>query len=272
MNEFTRLLLIILISFGIGCKTKTSVPVQKNVSEFQNLLDQFSLSGSLLIYDPVHQTYYSNDFKWANKKHLPASTFKIPNSIIALELGSVSNDSTILEWDQHPRQLAIWEQDLTFKQAFQSSCVPCYQELARKAGVKQMRHYLDKLHYPGMHFDSASVDNFWLEGVSKISQFEQIQFLERLYASKLPIHQNTEQVLKTLLKIEETDSYTLYAKTGWGVRNGANNGWYVGFIEHKDGVHFFATNVNPNKNLKESDFLNARILFTKAALKWFLKF
>jgi len=55
---------------------------------------------------------------------MPASTFKIVNSIIALETGVVENDSTMFKWNGEKRRLPIWEQDLTFRDAFHFSCVP----------------------------------------------------------------------------------------------------------------------------------------------------
>lgn len=92
--------------------------------EFQSIIDSAKVEGSVLIYDSQKDIYYSNNFKWANIGKLPASTFKIPNSIIALESGIVENDNTLLKWDGKKRYLKIWEKDLTLKDAFRLSCVP----------------------------------------------------------------------------------------------------------------------------------------------------
>lgn len=70
--------------------------------ELSLLLDSLNLQGSILIYDPQLDNFFSNDFSWADTKFTPASTFKIPNSIIGLEVG-VLNDSTIFKWDGKPR-------------------------------------------------------------------------------------------------------------------------------------------------------------------------
>lgn len=113
--------------------TETKMPV------FENILDSFQLKGSILIFDNAGNTFFSNDFDRANERNLPASTFKIPNSIIALETGVIQSDTTTIKWNGEKRRLAVWEQDLTFKNAFQVSCVPCYQEIARKIGVGRMK-------------------------------------------------------------------------------------------------------------------------------------
>lgn len=215
--------------------------------EFEKILDSLKVKGAILIYDVKNKTYYSNDFSWTKMGIIPASTFKIPNSIIALETGVIQNDSVIFKWNGEKRNFKKWQEDLTFKKAFQVSCVPCYQEVARKIGVNRMKTYLKKLNYPGMVFDTLTIDNFWLQGKSKISQMQQIDFLERLYFSKLPISKRTENIMKNIMLIEKNKSYTLSGKAGWGMRNEINNGWLVGYLETNNSVYFFATNVEKEK-------------------------
>ena len=151
------------------------------IPEFQTIIDSAAIKGSIVIYDLKEDKYYSNNFKWAKKGKLPASTFKIPNSIIAIETGVVENDSTLFEWNGEERFLKSWEQDLIFKEAFHYSCVPCYQEVAREIGAKRMSEYLKKFEYGAIKVDATNIDSFWLEGESRINQFEQIDFLKRLY-------------------------------------------------------------------------------------------
>lgn len=213
--------------------------------EFQSIIDSANVEGSVLIYDFQKKNYYSNNFEWAKTGHLPASTFKIVNSIIALETGVIENDSTVLKWDGEKRNMKIWEQDLLFRDAFHFSCVPCYQEIAREIGAKRMNEYLKKYDYGNMIVDANSIDVFWLEGESKINQFQQIDFLKRFYQSELPITERTEEIMKRLMVIEEIGDYKLSGKTGWSIRNGNNNGWFVGYIESEYNLYFFATNVEP---------------------------
>ena len=217
------------------------------VQEFQTIIDASNVTGAILIYDLEENKYYSNDFQWAKKGNLPASTFKITNSIIAFETGIVENDSTLFKWNGENRRLKIWEQDLTFTNAFRLSCVPCYQEIARKIGVKTMTEYLDKLEYRNMKVDATNIDLFWLEGASRINQFQQIDFLKRFYTSELPISQRTERIMKKMMEIEENNAFKLSGKTGWSISNGNNNGWFVGYIESQSKTYFFATNVEPKE-------------------------
>lgn len=217
------------------------------VTEFQTIIDSARVDGAILIYDLEADKYYSNDFTWTKKGKLPASTFKIINSIIALETGVVENDSTLFKWGGEKRRLKNWEQDLIFRDAFHFSCVPCYQDVARQIGVKNMTEYLDKLEYGNMKVDLANIDLFWLEGESRISQFQQVDFLKRFYQSDLQISERTQAIMKRMMVMEDNDNYKFSGKTGWSIRNGNNNGWFVGYLETQNKTYFFATNVEPKQ-------------------------
>ncbi|MBK8518180.1 MAG: class D beta-lactamase [Saprospiraceae bacterium] len=257
-----------VIVFFTACshRLKTSKEIVR--PEFSTILDSLSIYGSVLIYDQNEDIYYANDFEWARKQFLPASTFKIPNTIISLETGIMQSDTTVIRWDGTKRWLKVWEEDLTLRQAFQVSCVPCYQEIARQIGKERMRHYLDKLSYPGMKFDNTTIDNFWLEGRSGISQFEQISFLKRLYNTQLPISKRTEKLIRKIMVIDNKQSYILSGKTGLSTQNG-QNGWFTGFLEANKNVYFFATNVKPRDNSTTNEFSAARIKATRSILNLF---
>jgi beta-lactamase class D len=265
MKEIKKLLfLFLLCTVNLYSQNQKSVTVLK--PKFNTILENLKVKGSILIYDSKNNTFYSNDFGWAKTGIIPASTFKIPNSIIALETGVVQNDSVVFKWNGEKRRFKKWEQDLTFQQAFQVSCVPCYQEIARKIGVKRMKSYLKKLNYNGMVFDTLTIDNFWLQGKSKFSQMQQIDFLQRLYFSKLPISTQTENILKNIMIIEKTKSYTLSGKTGWGMRNEMDNGWFVGYLETNNSAYFFALNVEM-KNAVLEEFPAIRMNAVKEAFR-----
>lgn len=248
-------------------ETVDSQPQLSHNAEFQSLLDSAKLEGAILIFDPGSNMYVSNDFSHAKTGFLPASTYKVPNSIIALETGVVENDSTLFKWDGEPRSLKMWETDMIFREAFQRSCVPCYQQIAREVGVMRMREMLDKLAYGNMVVDSSSIDLFWLQGPSRISQFEQIDFIQRLYQQELPISQRTMDLMKKIMFIEEKPGYRIYGKTGWSIRDGFNNGWFVGYVEKGEQVYYFATNVSPGEGFDMDQFAPIRTLVTKEALR-----
>lgn len=257
---------IFLFEIALGQNDISKAP-RITSNEFGRILDSLSIKGSILVYDSENNKCYSNDFEWANTGYLPASTFKIPNTVIGIETGAVENDSTVFIWDGNARAFKSWEKHLTLREAFKVSCVPCYQEIARRIGLQKMKEYLRKFNYGKMVFEGGNLDMFWLEGDSKISQFGQIEFLQKLYFSELPVSENTIKLVKSIMVAEKNPDYTLSAKTGWSGRAGKDNGWYVGFLETRGNVFFFAVNVFPDKGIETDKFLPARINAARAGLK-----
>ena len=282
-----KFVLTCLIILGLGaCKDKTSSYSKKEAlstdvsqekaqdpgkikfihrPEFQALLDSADVVGSILIYDTKNNVYCSNDFEWAGEGRLPASTYKISNSIIGLETGEIESEQTIFKWDGEEKWLKAWEQDLILRDAFQFSCLPCYRELARKIGPDRMNDYVSRFEYGQMDIDSSTIGNFWVQGTSRITQLEQISFLRRLYHRQLPISERTENIMKDVMYVEDFNGYRLYAKTGLSNVNNAYNGWYVGYLTGPNNTYFFATNVSPGQAFDFSTFVQQRIKVTKKA-------
>ena len=250
MKSVFLCILIILLSFSALFAQKAVVEnkySQIKTPQFKSILDSAQVDGAILIFDASEGVFYSNNFRHCKKGYLPASTFKIVNSIIALETGAVEDLNTMFYWDSIPRRLDIWNQDLNFHDAFHASCVPCFQEIARKIGVETMNEYITKFSYGKIDVNSENIDYFWLEGKSKISQFQQIDFLVSFYNEKLGISERSTKIMKDLMIIEETDKGILSGKTGWAIRNWNNTGWFVGYFEAKNGkVLFIATNIQPH--------------------------
>ncbi|MBN2747770.1 MAG: class D beta-lactamase, partial [Bacteroidales bacterium] len=261
MKTFLKLFFFtVALIFAVSCQnTPTSQggvfsENQVYVSEYQQILDSLNVEGTIVIHDFDKDIFYSNDFQWANRGQLPASTFKIPNTIIGLETGVLNADTSIFRWDGSPRAMDIWQQDLNLEQAFQYSCVPCYQEVARKIGVERMSSFLTKLDYGNMRVDSNNLDVFWLVGESKITPFEQIDFLERFNFKELPIAESTVEAVKSIMFQGVFREAEIYGKTGWVSRNGLNSGWFVGFAEKEKKAWFFAVNVEPKQGFNMDEF------------------
>lgn len=234
---------------------------------FQALIDSADMNGTIVIFDTKQNTYTSNDIKWAETGFLPASTFKIPNTLIALETGVLHDENTILKWNGEKHWMEAWNKDLTLKEAFHASCVPCYQEIARKIGEERMKRYLKSFDYPEMFVDSANLDKFWLNGEGRISPLQQITFLKLFNEGGLPIKTTTYTTAKKVFEREKTENYTLYAKTGWSSGENIENGWFIGFLETNNKVYYFATNIEPKGNRPENEYYEARIEVTMQALK-----
>lgn len=206
----------------------------------------------------------------AATRFLPASTYKIPNTLIALEIGVADGAEFALAWDsvaapREPWWPASWARNQTLRSAFTASVVWYYQEVARRIGPERMREYLDRFNY-GNRDISGGIDAFWLTGGLAISPDEQVDFLRRFYQGRLGVSDRTTAIVKELLVLEETPAYRLSGKTGWaglGLDGAPQVGWLVGYVERGDEVHYFATNIEIRTNADA----RARIDITKAILR-----
>lgn len=246
---------------------KLTDSTKQETIEVDALLDSLRVVGSILIFDPVGNTYYSNDFERVDQGFLPASTFKIPNSIIGLETGVINNEEHIFNWDGSPRGMKIWEKDLNLKEAFAASCVPCYRNLARTIGFERMKSWTEQLGFGQMDVQQDNLDLFWLQGKSRITQREEIDFLVRFYQKELPISTRTHTIMKEVMIREKNEYFTWSGKTGMAVEGTQWTGWYVGYVERKEGPIFFATNIVPEESMEFKDFAKARLVFTETILK-----
>jgi beta-lactamase class D len=175
----------------------------------------------------------------------PASTFKIPNTLIALDTHVVDSKDTVFKWDGSDKGLPQWNSDQTLETALRVSCVWCYQEIAREVGSEKYESVLAQLSY-GNHSAGRHVDLFWLNGNLLISADEQIGFLQKLYNYELPFRNKHVDVLKDIMLVEKNAEYSLYAKTGWAITT-PQVAWYVGFIETGSQTWFFAMNMQVDR-------------------------
>jgi len=196
---------------------------------------------------------------------LPASTFKIVNSLIGIETGKIVDEKMIIKWDGIKRWNPDWNKDMDMAEAFKVSCVPYYQEVARRIGKDTMQLWLDSLHY-GNQTIGNRIDSFWLDNSLKISPDEQLGLVKRLYFSELPFQKRTQKIVQDVMVRENDSLYKLCYKTGLGYDENNNTiGWVVGWIEENLHPYFFVTLVkSPNKNI---DIAKARMDITKNILK-----
>lgn len=205
--------------------------------------------------------------RYRDSAYVPASTFKIVNSLIGLQTGVINNDSMVIKWDGVKRNMEAWNQDLNMYNAFRVSSVPYYQEVARRIGQDTMQRWLDSLSY-GTQKITSPIDTFWLDGSLKIKPDEQLGLVKRLYFDQLPFHKVNQQIVKRAMLFEDTPQYKLAYKTGWGYSDSArtkNIGWMVGWIEENKHPYFFVLNLESAD--PDFDMVAARMNILKGILK-----
>ena len=221
-----------------------------------------NVAGTFVVYDPRTKKFQGYNRSRAEQRFVPASTFKIPNSLIGLTVGAVENVDEVLPYGGEPQPFEVWENDMQLRRAITLSAVPIYQELARRIGIERMQSYVSLLDY-GNENVGTSVDTFWLEGPLAISALEQVIFLADLAQRKLPIEDEAQESVRDILLIEETESYRLFGKTGWENVPEPGVGWWVGWVEANGQVHSFALNID----VKSPEDAGKRIELGKLALR-----
>ncbi|EKU98423.1 beta-lactamase class D [Leptolyngbya sp. PCC 7375] len=239
--------LIALPSFAATPSPPTSTIAQARREfvqpDFRQHFEDLEIEGSIIIYNQNQDVAFEYNRDRNTTPFLPASTFKILNSLISLETGVIANDLAILTWDGVERSFSAWNRDLNLRTAFQISAVWFYQVLARRVGHERMQQWVIDANYGNQTIGSAEeIDTFWLTGDIRITPQEQIQFLRRLYNNDLPFSDRTVAMVKDIMIVEQTPDYTIRAKTGWALAE--ELGWYVGYVEQNNNVYFFATNID----------------------------
>jgi len=234
-----------LLAFGCGvaatlvgtCAVRAREVVR--LGDTEDAFAQAGFSGTFAAYDPDADRLIVLNGARAETRFVPASTFKIPNSLIALEVGAVKDADEVFRYDGKPRAVAAWQKDMTLREAIAASNVPVYQEIARRVGLENYRTWLARLDY-GNREVGKIVDRFWLDGPLQISAIEQALFLARLAEGRLPVSERSLAIVRDIIRIEEKAGRTLFAKTGW---NG-KLGWWAGWIEQGSRRTAFALNMD----------------------------
>jgi len=229
--------------------------------DWASFFDSVQAQGTIVVLDQRGgaQQLSVYDQERADRAYSPASTFKIPHSLFALDAGVVRDEFQVFEWDGVERDFAPHNQDQTLRSAMRNSAVWVYEIFAAEIGEAQAREYLMQIDY-GNTDPSTSEGVYWIDGALAISAQEQIYFLQKLYQNELPFRVEHQRLVKDIMIVEAERDWILRAKTGWEGRWG----WWVGWVEWPTGPVFFALNIDTPNRL---DDLYKREEITRAILQ-----
>lgn len=190
-----------------------------------------------------------------SRRTLPASTFKIPHALIALETGVVT-DKTVVKWDGVKRDYEVWNHDQTLESSIRMSAVWVFQQFATQIGRERELAGLRAFHYGSETF-AHGVTDFWLNGDLQISPREEVAFLHRMFTYDLPVKRQHVDIVKAamtmphgkVLSAAGTFDFPLQwpadtivrVKTGNGTVNGERASWLMGEIETGGRQYVFAS-------------------------------
>jgi beta-lactamase class D len=225
---------------------------------------ELGTEGTFVAYKVDDYLIIASDKVRSGQAKLPASTFKIANSLIALETGVVVDpDKDVFKWDGVTRSIEAWNKDHTMRSAIAVSAVPVYQEIARRIGEARMQKYVDLFDY-GNRDIGGGIDQFWLTGNLRIDPMQQVDFVDRLRRGVLPVSKRSQDLVRDILPVTKVGDATIRAKSGLlGAEIGKPSlGWLVGWAEKGSDQTVFAMNMD----CKEPAHIAARMTVTQQCL------
>ncbi len=211
------------------------------------------INGAAVIYDPSENNYQIYHQDMALSQRSPCSTFKIISSLIALENKIIIPEDSIRTWSGEIFWNENWNRDISFEDAFQTSCVWYYREIIDEIGKEVMQKELNRLHYGNCDIsdwegylntnnNNRALTGFWIESSLKISPKEQVEVLERIFGEHSVYSQETQNNLKQVMLLSEQTNrdMLIYGKTGLGKADGiVVDAWFTGFADTADGRKYF---------------------------------
>ena len=135
MIQYTRLLFIASLTFISSC----SVNKAKTDDSLKKYFDKNKVDGCFTMLNNADGKITVYNMGLDTQRFSPASTFKIVNSLVGLQTGRITDEKMIIKWDGLKRPVEAWNKDMDMTEAFKVSCVPYYQEVARRIGKDTMQ-------------------------------------------------------------------------------------------------------------------------------------
>lgn len=280
---------LLVTALGMVFTTPSSVlfgcdvlPCHEERADLGEVFRAFGVEGTFVLTEAGTERGVVYNSRRAARPYPPASTFKIANSLIALETGAVKDENEIIPYGGRPQRFPAWEHDMSMREAIAISAVPIYQEIARRVGTDRMREWVRRLAYGNGEIGTA-VDRFWLDGPLAIDATGQTIFLARFATGRFAssgVSERSLGIVKRILLTEARDaswlcplstplvllrrctSARLYGKTGWLFDASPQIGWWVGWIERGGEVRSFALNID----IKTPEDANKRVALGRALL------
>jgi beta-lactamase class D len=191
-------------------------------------------------------------------KAAPASTFKVPHALIALETGVVTDPLALVPWDGTRQSSPLWERAHSLDSAMKWSALWFYQRTAGLIGRERMVAALKRFGYGSDTYEGEQT-TFWVNGDLVVSPMEQLDFLSRLMRDELPAKRHHVNAVKAAFRMPAgaitnasgthpfavtwPGPLVLRAKTGNTTVAGERVSWAVGVLESRGRAHVFVARV-----------------------------
>lgn len=177
----TRSLIFILLSVLINSENLAQAQSSER-PEWKAFFDNHEAAGTIIIADSrgLSEKVGVYDRARASKRYSPASTFKVPHTLFALDAGVVKDEFQLSPWDGVKRGYEPHNQDQNLRSAMRNSALWVYANFANEIGENRARAYLERINYGNMN-PSTESGAYWVDGKLAISAMEQVTLLKKLY-------------------------------------------------------------------------------------------
>ncbi|TPK94932.1 class D beta-lactamase [Mesorhizobium sp. B2-4-12] len=180
-----------------------------------------------------------------DQRFSPASTFKVPLSLIGYDAGILSDEHTptwnykpefnAVKRDQKAVDPAIWERD---------SVLWYSREITRRLGNEKFAGYVSRFNYgngdvSGNPGKDDGLTRSWVNSSLQITPVEQVAFLRQVLAGKMPVSAKAHEMTRAIMPSFKAGDWAVQGKTGStrlgeGGKGRRSLGWFVGWAQ-KDG-------------------------------------
>ena len=146
MNRRSLILFALSIVLAFGA---LAAPTSQERTDWSSFFAAAEAHGTIVVWDNRNgsDVAFVYDPERAGRRYSPASTFKIPHSLFALDAGILRDEFQVIPWDGVKRSIAEWNEDQNLRSAMRNSTVWIYEIFARRLGDAREIGYMRKIAY-----------------------------------------------------------------------------------------------------------------------------
>lgn len=223
------------------------IEAQNVIEENIDLSSSFNgINGCAVVYDPSENkvSFYNREI--AKEEASPYSTFKIVSALAGLHNGIIKDETSTMNYNGTEYPNPEWNGDLTLQEAFQTSCIWYFRQVIDAVGQEEMGKELRELEYGNCDISEwggsninpyQELNGFWLNSSLKISPYEQVQILAKIFEGQSIFSSEDIEILERIMLVNDNGMQQVYGKTGSGSDGEA---WFAGYTEKYGQREYFA--------------------------------
>ena len=133
--------------------------------DWQHYFSEYDADGTIVILDQRNRSREDKRLLVFNPERAatqlsPASTYKIPHALFALDSGVIADEFQVFPWDGVVRSYAPQNQDQDLRGAIRNSALWVFEIIAAEIGESETTSYLNEIDY-GNTDPSSAAGAYW---------------------------------------------------------------------------------------------------------------